>query len=207
MEYVQEYVNRMSVEEPTSGGPFLQFMRAHASDDVRIAPLPGGAAGMLAGYFPWLRARYPHEADDEITSYCRLLSAHDEADLLRKLTEEGAWPKPVANWQIFHSETQVRYAIWRIPHALNTGEECSRSCPVVPGSYPLGQHEEERLMEQPLDEGTSGAQVNQPTVAKKPYVTPILIEYGDIAKLTAAGFGSAADGPVGFMMGRPWARG
>jgi hypothetical protein len=60
-------------------------------------------------------------------------------------------------------------------------------------------------MGQLLDEGTSGAQVNQPEVTsttrvKKPYVPPALLEYGSVAKLTEAGGLSAADGPVGFMM-------
>ena len=60
-------------------------------------------------------------------------------------------------------------------------------------------------MEQSLDDGTSGAQEYQPEVGpqtpmKKPYVAPVLIEYGTVAKLTAAGGLSAADGPVGFMM-------
>jgi hypothetical protein len=60
-------------------------------------------------------------------------------------------------------------------------------------------------MVQPVDEGRSGAQENQPEVAnktqvKKPYVSPALLEYGDVAKLTEAGGFSAADGPVGFMM-------
>jgi hypothetical protein len=60
-------------------------------------------------------------------------------------------------------------------------------------------------MGQLLDEGTSATQENQPEVAnkaqvKKPYVSPALLDYGSIAKLTEAGGLSAADGPVGFMM-------
>lgn len=60
-------------------------------------------------------------------------------------------------------------------------------------------------MRPPLDEGTSGAQEHQPEVAKqtqvkKPYVSPALMEYGSIAKLTEAGLNSGTDGPVGFMM-------
>jgi len=60
-------------------------------------------------------------------------------------------------------------------------------------------------MGRPLDEGISGTQEDQPEVAKKtqekkPYVSPALLEYGSIAKLTEAGGFSAADGPVGFMM-------
>ena len=35
---------------------------------------------------------------------------------------------------------------------------------------------------------------------KKPYLSPSLVEYGSIAKLTESGVASAADGPVGFMM-------
>jgi hypothetical protein len=60
-------------------------------------------------------------------------------------------------------------------------------------------------MGQLLDDGVSGAQEHHPAVAKeaqvkKPYVSPALVEYGSIAKLTEAGGLSAADGPVGFMM-------
>jgi hypothetical protein len=60
-------------------------------------------------------------------------------------------------------------------------------------------------MGQPLDEATSGAQENQPEVTKtthvkKPYISPTIVEYGSIAKLTESGGLSAADGPVGFMM-------
>jgi hypothetical protein len=60
-------------------------------------------------------------------------------------------------------------------------------------------------MAQPLDRGRSGTQENQSEVAmqsqvKKPYVSPALIEYGDIAKLTESGGASGVDGPVGFMM-------
>jgi hypothetical protein len=60
-------------------------------------------------------------------------------------------------------------------------------------------------MGQLLDEGRSGAQEDQPEVLKKtqmkkPYISPALIEYGSIAKLTEAGGASGADGPVGFMM-------
>ena len=63
-------------------------------------------------------------------------------------------------------------------------------------------------MGQPLDEGRSGAQGNQPEVAKKtlvkkPYVSPAILEYGSIAKLTESGVASGTDGPVGFMMGAP----
>jgi hypothetical protein len=58
-------------------------------------------------------------------------------------------------------------------------------------------------MEQPRDESTAGAQAHPPAVVKKPYVAPVLIEYGDVAKLTGAGMGSGTDGPVGFMMGAP----
>jgi hypothetical protein len=60
-------------------------------------------------------------------------------------------------------------------------------------------------MGQLLDEGKSGSQEIQPEVAnkaqvRKPYVSPALLEYGSIAKLTESGVASAADGPVGFMM-------
>jgi preprotein translocase subunit Sss1 len=60
-------------------------------------------------------------------------------------------------------------------------------------------------MGQPLAEGRAGAQENQPEVAKKtqvkkPYVSPALLEYGSIAKLTEAGSGLLVDGIVGFMM-------
>jgi hypothetical protein len=60
-------------------------------------------------------------------------------------------------------------------------------------------------MRPPLDEGTSGTQEKQPEVAmqtptKKPYVSPVFIEYGSVAKLTEAGLASGTDGPVGFMM-------
>jgi hypothetical protein len=60
-------------------------------------------------------------------------------------------------------------------------------------------------MGQPIDEGMSGAQENQPMAAnqtqrKKLYISPALFEYGSIAKLTEAGSGAAIDGPVGFMM-------
>jgi hypothetical protein len=60
-------------------------------------------------------------------------------------------------------------------------------------------------MGQPIDEGMSGAQENQPmdanqTQAKKPYISPALLEYGSIAKLTESGSGTLIDGPVGFMM-------
>jgi hypothetical protein len=60
-------------------------------------------------------------------------------------------------------------------------------------------------MGQPLDEGRSGTQESQPEVAnktqaKKPYVSPAILEYGSIAKLTESGLGSGVDGPVGFMM-------
>jgi hypothetical protein len=60
-------------------------------------------------------------------------------------------------------------------------------------------------MVQPLDEGRSSVQENQPdgankTQVKKPYVSPALFEYGSVAKLTEAGGLSAADGPTGFMM-------
>jgi hypothetical protein len=60
-------------------------------------------------------------------------------------------------------------------------------------------------MGQLQDQGRAGAQEYQPEVAtntqvKKPYVSPAIIEYGSIAKLTEAGGLSAADGPVGFMM-------
>jgi hypothetical protein len=56
-----------------------------------------------------------------------------------------------------------------------------------------------------LDEGRAGAQENQPEVAtkaqvKKPYVSPAVLEYGSVAKLTEAGITSGTDGPVGFMM-------
>lgn len=59
-------------------------------------------------------------------------------------------------------------------------------------------------MGQPLDEGRSGVQEHQPAVAKKtqtrkPYVSPVIFEYGSIAKLTAGGTATLADGP-GFMM-------
>jgi hypothetical protein len=60
-------------------------------------------------------------------------------------------------------------------------------------------------MGQPLDGGRSGAQGTQPEVAKKaqvkkPYVSPAILEYGSMAKLTEFGGASAADGPVGMMM-------
>ena len=60
-------------------------------------------------------------------------------------------------------------------------------------------------MEQPRNGGRSDAQEHQPEVAqqtlvKKPYVSPALLEYGSIAKLTEAGIGTGVDGPVGFMM-------
>jgi hypothetical protein len=60
-------------------------------------------------------------------------------------------------------------------------------------------------MGQLLDEGRAGAQENQPEVAtktqvKKPYISPVLLEYGSVAKLTEAGGASGVDGPVGFMM-------
>lgn len=60
-------------------------------------------------------------------------------------------------------------------------------------------------MGQLRDDGRSGAQEYQPMAAekprvKKPYLSPSLVEYGSIAKLTESGVASAADGPVGFMM-------
>jgi hypothetical protein len=60
-------------------------------------------------------------------------------------------------------------------------------------------------MGHPLDGERFGAQENQPEVAqktqmKKPYVSPALLEYGSIAKLTEFGGASAVDGPVGMMM-------
>jgi hypothetical protein len=60
-------------------------------------------------------------------------------------------------------------------------------------------------MGQPIDEETSSAQENQPEVAnkaqvKKPYVSPALLDYGSVAKLTESGSGTLVDGPVGFMM-------
>jgi hypothetical protein len=55
-------------------------------------------------------------------------------------------------------------------------------------------------MEHAREEGPSGAQEHPPAGVKKPYVAPALIDYGSVAKLTASGLGSGADGPVGFMM-------
>jgi hypothetical protein len=60
-------------------------------------------------------------------------------------------------------------------------------------------------MIQPREEGRSIQQDCQPegarpALVKKTYMSPNLVEYGSIAKLTQAGGATAADGPVGFMM-------
>jgi hypothetical protein len=89
VEYMQEHIIRMGLEQPSGGGsPFLAWAQSALPDDVRIAPLPGGALGILAGFFEWMRARYPHEVEACIQEYCRDMGVADEATLFARLKQE-----------------------------------------------------------------------------------------------------------------------
>jgi hypothetical protein len=91
LEYMQESINRAVVEEPITprSHPFLQWVQDVMPADAHVAPIRGGLVGLLEGFFPWMHARYPDEAEAVIRSCCHQMGVPDEIALFRQLRDES----------------------------------------------------------------------------------------------------------------------
>jgi hypothetical protein len=93
LQYILEEMRRTEVEEPTHTAAFRQVYALPDDPDLHAAPIPGGVMGSVRRFVPWIRARYPDEADAELQPYYEAFGVTDDAALLEKLRQaRDHWP-------------------------------------------------------------------------------------------------------------------